>query len=147
MGPSNRRHRSEAVSVGSVTRASRLNAMRPADRLAPYSKAALAKAALGVRPEHIFVHGTEKKGVTIPAVADVHEPMGADSLLWLNVGDHFMSARVAAEEHLPMGTKCHIEMNISKSPVFDAATETRILGAILHERNLQADNLKILTTD
>ena len=42
-----------------------------------------SKAILGLRPEHLHIQDHAEPGLTIPAVVEIDEPMGADSLVWL----------------------------------------------------------------
>ena len=52
------------------------------------------KAILGLRPEHLVIQNHAEPGLTIPAEVELDEPMGADSLVWLQVGDQPLSVRV-----------------------------------------------------
>ena len=61
------------------------------------------KAILGLRPEHIEIGLEERPGVSLPAVVEIDEPMGADSLVWLKAGGQQMSVRVPVERRLPAG--------------------------------------------
>lgn len=81
---------------------------------------------LGVRPEHILVHAQAIPSVTVPVVAEIVEPMGADSLLWLKLGAQSLSVRISADREIQVGTTYHLEFNIAKSSVFDKNTEVRL---------------------
>ncbi len=61
------------------------------------------KAILGVRPEHIAIAADPRPGTSIPAVVDIDEPMGADSLVWLKVAGQQVSVRVPVERRLEPG--------------------------------------------
>jgi multiple sugar transport system ATP-binding protein len=86
------------------------------------------KATLGVRPEHIRINGDAEDGATvaIPAVVDIVEPMGADTLIWLTVEGQTMSARVESNEHYVPGQKVKVRFRMNLASVFDEATTNRI---------------------
>ena len=84
------------------------------------------KAILGLRPEHLEIVDTAEDGVTFPAVVEIDEPMGADSLVWLRVRDEAVSVRVSVEERPEHGKPVHLKVHISKASVFDAVSEQRI---------------------
>ncbi|MEO9516305.1 MAG: sn-glycerol-3-phosphate ABC transporter ATP-binding protein UgpC [Paracoccaceae bacterium] len=85
----------------------------------------LDKAILGLRPEHVTTFDTAQPG-TLPAIVDIDEPMGSDSLLWLSVEGQQVSVRVAAEHKATPGAEAHLNCDISKASLFDAATGERI---------------------
>ena len=84
-----------------------------------------SKAILGVRPEHIAISEDPVPGA-LPAVVDIDEPMGSDSLLWLNIDGQKLSVRVQAENSAAPGSTRYLSFDIGKASVFDAATEHRI---------------------
>jgi multiple sugar transport system ATP-binding protein len=84
------------------------------------------KAILGLRPEHLHIQTEPEAGHTIPAVVEIDEPMGADSLVWLKSGETQMSVRVPVERRLAHGTQVHLKVDISKASIFDTATEQRV---------------------
>ncbi len=89
----------------------------------------IAKAAtLGVRPEHIRVNGGAEEGATAeyPAVVDIVEPMGADTLIWLKVEGQTISARVESNESFVPGQKVKVRFRINLASIFDEATTDRI---------------------
>ncbi len=80
------------------------------------------KAILGVRPEHIRLdveNGFE-------ATVDLDEPMGADSLVWLRLNGHPLSARVEAGKRYRAGEKVRIGFKPEALSLFDAQTEERL---------------------
>ncbi|NMD06393.1 MAG: ABC transporter ATP-binding protein [Phyllobacteriaceae bacterium] len=85
-------------------------------------------ATLGVRPEHIRINGGAEDGATAayPAVVDIVEPMGADTLIWLKVEGQTISARVESNEHYEPGQKVDVRFRINLASVFDDATTNRI---------------------
>ncbi|WP_435258444.1 ABC transporter ATP-binding protein [Thioclava sp. FR2] len=84
------------------------------------------KAVLGLRPEHLVVQDHEEPGKTIPAIVELDEPMGADSLVWFAAGGGQVSVRVPVERRLARGTEVHLKVDMTKASVFDAGTEQRI---------------------
>jgi multiple sugar transport system ATP-binding protein len=97
--------------------------------LAGYDGGALidrGDAILGLRPEHLTIQTEAEAGRTIPAVVEIDEPMGADSLIWLTSGGYQMSVRVPVERRLAPGTAVHLRVDIPKASLFDAKTEQRV---------------------
>jgi multiple sugar transport system ATP-binding protein len=84
------------------------------------------KAILGLRPEHLEISHSAIPGKSIPAVVEIDEPMGADSLVWLQAAGKQMSVRVPVEERLAPGTEVHLKVDIAKASIFDATTELRV---------------------
>ena len=84
------------------------------------------KAILGLRPEHLSIQDHAEPGQTIAAVVEIDEPMGADSLVWLEAEGRQISVRVPVERRPTTGTKVHLKVDISKASIFDEASELRI---------------------
>ena len=84
------------------------------------------KAILGVRPEHLAIQYHAEPGLTIPAVVEIDEPMGADSLVWLMAQGTQMSVRVPVERRMAAGTEVHLKVDIPKASIFDVGTEQRV---------------------
>jgi multiple sugar transport system ATP-binding protein len=84
------------------------------------------QAILGVRPEHITVSTGPVQGPSIPAVVELDEHLGADSLMWLDAGGKNICVRIPVEGRLPAGTKVNLGLDIAKASLFDAKTEQRI---------------------
>ena len=84
------------------------------------------KAILGLRPEHLDIQSDAEPGRTIPAVVEIDEPMGADSLVWLKSGDVTLSVRVPVERRMAPGTPVHLKVDIAKASIFDLSTEQRV---------------------
>lgn len=83
-------------------------------------------AILGVRPEHITITDVAIPGQTIPAVVEIDENLGADSLLWLESAGQQICVRIPVEGRLAGGTNVHLKLDISKASLFDSKTEQRI---------------------
>jgi multiple sugar transport system ATP-binding protein len=84
------------------------------------------KAILGLRPEHLDLRHEADPGRSLPAVVEIDEPMGADSLVWLKADQQQISVRVPVERRLKPGTQVHLHVDMSKTSLFDAGTEQRI---------------------
>jgi multiple sugar transport system ATP-binding protein len=84
------------------------------------------KAILGLRPEHLTMLDEPIPGHTIPAVVEIDEPMGADSLVWLLAEGKQMSVRVPVEHRPAPGKQVHLKVDIQKSSLFDETNEQRV---------------------
>jgi multiple sugar transport system ATP-binding protein len=84
------------------------------------------KAILGLRPEHLVIQDHAEPGLTLPAVVEIDEPMGADSLVWLKAAGAQVSVRVPVENRMARGAQVHLKVDMTKASIFDAASETRI---------------------
>jgi multiple sugar transport system ATP-binding protein len=84
------------------------------------------KAILGLRPEHLVIQAEAEPGHTIPAVVEIDEPMGADSLVWLKSGSLQMSVRVPVEHRPEHGRPVHLKVDMRRASLFDTKTEMRI---------------------
>jgi multiple sugar transport system ATP-binding protein len=82
----------------------------------------------GVRPEHIRINAGAEAGLSdsFNAVVDIVEPMGSDSLVWLNLGGQTMSARVESSEQYRPGEKVKIRFRVGLASLFDEATGDRL---------------------
>ena len=84
------------------------------------------RAILGLRPEHIGIGSEAVPGRSLPAVVEIDEPMGADSLVWLEAGGQKLSVRVPVERRLSPGSEVHLHLDLGKASIFDAASEQRV---------------------
>jgi multiple sugar transport system ATP-binding protein len=84
------------------------------------------KAIIGLRPEHLVILDSEIPGQTFPAIVEIDEPMGADSLVWLESEGKQISVRVPFEHRPKQGAKVHLKVDITKASLFDETTELRI---------------------
>ncbi len=78
---------------------------------------------LGVRPEHVTVL-TEGDG--LPAMIDIDEPMGSDSLLWMTLDGQSISARLGADHPFRHGQAVRLGFDITRASLFDLKTEQRL---------------------
>jgi multiple sugar transport system ATP-binding protein len=79
---------------------------------------------LGVRPEHVEIRPTEAGG--LPAVVDLDEPMGSDSLVWLTLAGLPLSARASAEHGYRPRQPVSLAFDLGKASLFDTASEQRL---------------------
>jgi multiple sugar transport system ATP-binding protein len=95
---------------------------------APVAPLKPAAAVLGVRPEHIRVNSPKEAGVSeaFKAMVDIVEPMGSDSLVWLNVEGQALSARVESNQHFDPGQKVEVRFRINLASLFDEASGERL---------------------
>jgi len=84
------------------------------------------KAVLGVRPEQIHVAGPPEAASLLPVQLSLVEPMGADSLLWGNVGTEAVSIRVGPDDTHRMGEKLDVYFQPLMASVFDAESGDRL---------------------
>jgi len=98
-------------------------------RLNPEMVSKLASRAgqevvFGIRPEDIEEHGGDPlPGATIHASVDVTEPMGADTMLYLESGGHTLIARAKGYRHLTPGQEVQLALDMSKAHIFDGQSE------------------------
>jgi multiple sugar transport system ATP-binding protein len=85
--------------------------------------AAGADAILGVRPEHVTVR---PDGEGLPAVIDIDEPMGSDSLLWMTLAGQQLSARIGADHGFTHGQAVRVGFDIPRASLFDQQSEQRL---------------------
>jgi multiple sugar transport system ATP-binding protein len=84
------------------------------------------KAMLGLRPEHLTILDDAIDGATFPATVEIDEPMGADSLVWLEAEGKQISVRVPFEHRPKAGARVHLKVDIAKASLFDETNEQRI---------------------
>jgi multiple sugar transport system ATP-binding protein len=85
--------------------------------------AAGVEAILGVRPEHVTVRAD---GEGFPAIIDIDEPMGSDSLLWMTIAGQSISARIGADHPFRHGQPVRLTFDITRASLFDLKTEQRL---------------------
>ena len=78
----------------------------------------------GARPEHInILRAKDMKGKNVfSATVELVEPMGSDSLVWLELGNQKLSARVESSEHFISGEKVGVQFRVDQSSLFDLAS-------------------------
>jgi len=62
----------------------------------------------------------------LPAVVDLDEPMGSDSLVWLTLAGRPLSARASAEHGYRPRQPVSLGFDLTKASLFDTASEQRL---------------------
>ena len=87
---------------------------------------------LGLRPEHIVNRENAREappGRTVEAVADVVQPMGSETHVYLASAAHSYVARVPASAPVRAGQKLSFVFDMSRAHFFDPVTEAAIVQA------------------
>lgn len=86
-----------------------------------------SKAWLGIRPEHI-VTGEAAKGMTFTGTAeiDIVEPMGSDTLVWIDFAGQSVRVRTDGQSGLKSGETITIGFDASRLHLFDMTSERRL---------------------
>ena len=90
-------------------------------------KAKGPEIVLGFRPEDVTVHKKRPRAEFITAEIYVTEPLGAEVIVDLKVGDQLVKASISPELKLKMGEKVYINLNKNKIHIFDKKTEKAII--------------------
>ncbi|MDP6358710.1 MAG: sn-glycerol-3-phosphate ABC transporter ATP-binding protein UgpC [Planctomycetota bacterium] len=79
------------------------------------------KASLGVRPEGLHEIGSNEaeEGTTFKATADVLEPLGDQTVVYLSVGESELIARLDAHSKVGLNDEVEMVVNMQKVHVFD----------------------------
>ncbi len=87
------------------------------------------KIVFGIRPEDVGSPQAESKlgAPKIKAKVEVVEPMGAETYLYLSTGDQSFISRVDAHRKTSVGDDIELSVLMSKSHIFDQATEKFII--------------------
>ena len=82
---------------------------------------------LGLRPEHILTEAQTGSGtMTTEVLADLVEPMGADTLVWSNLAGHPFRFRMDGQAAIKGGDTVRIGIDMSRASVFDITSELRL---------------------
>ncbi|PYJ00173.1 MAG: hypothetical protein DME25_21350 [Verrucomicrobia bacterium] len=89
------------------------------------------KVVLGLRPESIKTQNSETRGQAEPerivdAVAEVVEPLGPETYLYLSSGPHQFISRVQPGDRISVGQKVSLVFDMRRAHFFDPATEQLI---------------------
>ncbi|MGH8021551.1 MAG: ABC transporter ATP-binding protein [Opitutaceae bacterium] len=80
----------------------------------------------GIRPEDVqdvLLNEAPAGRPTIEVPVEVAEPMGAETLLYVDTGAHSLIARVRPTDHYDTGAKVRLALDLDKVHLFDAKTE------------------------
>ena len=84
-------------------------------------------AWLGVRPEHILTgEAANGSSFTTTAEIDIVEPMGADTLVWINFAGQPVRVRTEGQSELKSGDRLTIGFDAARLHLFDHSTEIRL---------------------
>ncbi len=82
---------------------------------------------LGLRPEHILTEDQVDNGtVTTEVLADLVEPMGADTLVWSSLAGHPFRFRMDGQATVKGGDTVRIGIDMTRASVFDVTSELRL---------------------
>ncbi len=84
------------------------------------------KAVLGIRPEQIHIEEKLEASTALPLELNLVEPMGADSLLWGNIGSDPVSIRVGPDDSHRIGEKVDVYFQPLLASVFDEESGKRL---------------------
>jgi multiple sugar transport system ATP-binding protein len=88
------------------------------------------RVVFGIRPEHmedaVFAAPHDHRA-TLRAKVEVHEPLGADVILYLDAGGHSIVARVDAHSAAKMGDDITVALDLRKMHLFNAETHEVIV--------------------
>ena len=90
------------------------------------------RVVLGVRPEHLSVHDSDRRGrqqaalAQIEAPVEVVEPTGAETIVVVRVGEREVIARLEPDEAPKVGERVRLAVDMSKACLFDPETERLI---------------------
>ena len=81
-------------------------------------------AWLGVRPEHILTgEAADGASLTTEVTIDIVEPMGSDTLVWVNFGGKPIRVRTEGQSGLNSGDKLKIGLQAARASLFDFDSE------------------------
>jgi multiple sugar transport system ATP-binding protein len=84
----------------------------------------------GIRPEDVEEReGAPVAGATIQAAVDVSEPMGADTMLYVESGGHTLIARTKGYRHHVPDEEIQLVLDMTKAHIFDAETEQSLTAS------------------
>lgn len=82
---------------------------------------------LGIRPEHIpTAEAAQGLSYTGPSEIDIVEPMGSDTLVWVNFAGQSVRVRTDGQSGLRSGETLTIGFDAARFHLFDTKTETRL---------------------
>ena len=109
----------KGLTVGDVT--------LPVDGYKPTGKLAKGEVIVGIRPEHVATgNDVRDAAFRTKVVADLLEPMGADTLVWAQFAGHELRLRMDGQVKLEEGQEIEIGLSAESMHLFDAKTEERL---------------------
>jgi len=83
-------------------------------------------AWLGIRPEHIITAREKETTFQGTAEIDIVEPMGSDTLVWVDFAGQSVRVRTEGQSGLKSGDTLEIGFDAARMHLFDKTTETRL---------------------
>lgn len=83
-------------------------------------------AWFGIRPEHIVSDPNVSTTFTGTSEIDIVEPMGSDTLVWVDFAGQTVRVRAEGQSGLKSGEALHIGFDASRMHLFDKKTEIRL---------------------
>ncbi|RED18799.1 ABC transporter ATP-binding protein [Pontivivens insulae] len=85
------------------------------------------KAWLGLRPEHIVTgEAAAAADLSADTIVDIVEPMGSDTLVWVNFGGKPIRVRTDGQSDLEPGDTLRIGLQSARASIFDHQSEDRL---------------------
>jgi multiple sugar transport system ATP-binding protein len=78
---------------------------------------------LGIRPEHLTDEVKGESHISVSSTVEIAEPMGSESLVYLQAGSGNLIARLHGEHLYVLGEKVTVQLNLDKASLFDPVTE------------------------
>ena len=99
----------------------------PVDGYKATGKLAKGEVIVGIRPEHVATgNDVRDAAFRTKVVADLLEPMGADTLVWAQFAGHELRLRMDGQVKLEEGQEIEIGLSAESMHLFDAKTEERL---------------------
>ena len=83
-------------------------------------------AVLGVRPEHIDVGPDRPDREAMSGPVTIVEPMGAETILWTELGGKPAAVRVDGDSQAKVGDVVPLQFDVARANLFDAASGDRL---------------------
>ena len=80
----------------------------------------------GIRPEHLSDEVKDQSHMPIKSTVEIAEPMGSESLVYLQAGSGNLIARIHGEHLYHLGEPVTVQLNLDKAHLFDSTTEVVI---------------------
>jgi multiple sugar transport system ATP-binding protein len=78
---------------------------------------------LGIRPEHLTDEVKGDSHISVSSTVEIAEPMGSESLVYLQAGSGNLIARLHGEHLYALGEHVTVQLNLDKASLFDPVTE------------------------
>ena len=83
------------------------------------------KVTIGIRPERVIASKAIASN-TFPSTVEIYELLGADALVYFNVGDNVVIGKIPTRESMAMGDKIFYSFDVRYIYFFDSTTGNRI---------------------